>query len=167
MKDGQPQQSIPESKHLAGDGVRLKMPLNRESLWIEGDGCSVEIQVNHGLVRVTGDGCRVRIERNLGRVDYVGDGGRVYLGLGCDADTVTYRGDGGIVEAGNKGRVAAGARRSRVVRNGRLVVTEVKANETTGDECLRIQTGVKPGARISINLNGVNGKCVNIHGTTC
>ncbi|GLV41473.1 poor Imd response upon knock-in [Carabus blaptoides fortunei] len=87
-------------KRIVGDGKRIIMRTNSDSLLVIGSGNSVEVERNDGKIEVIGDGCRVSVTAGSGSIEYNGDGG--YLRTGSmDMSKIIYNGDGGRVVSAN------------------------------------------------------------------
>lgn len=85
-----------KTKQFIGDGKRIVMRTNSDSLLVIGSGNVVKIERNDGDIQVVGDGCRVSVTTGSGSIKYTGDGGRLHTGS-MDLSKITYRGDGGKI----------------------------------------------------------------------
>lgn len=92
--------SMPKMKRIVGDGKRIFMRTNSDSLLVIGSGNLVEVERNDGRIEVIGDGCRVSVTRGSGSIEYNGDGGYLHTGS-MDISKITYKGDGGRVVSAN------------------------------------------------------------------
>lgn len=85
-----------KTTQFIGDGKRIVMRTNSDSLLVIGSGNVVNIERNDGDIQVVGDGCRVSVTTGSGSIKYTGDGGRLHTGS-MDLSKITYKGDGGKI----------------------------------------------------------------------
>lgn len=90
----------PKTKRIVGDGKKIMLRTNSDSLLVIGSGNSVTVDNNEGSIKVIGDGCTVSVGKGFGKIEYKGDGG--YLETGSDLSNIKYRGDGGKIVQLNK-----------------------------------------------------------------
>lgn len=91
-----------KARRIVGDGQKIILRTNSDSLLVIGSGNSVQVENNEGTITIVGDGCRISVERGDGRIEYNGDGG--YLETGSNLRNIKYKGDGGRIVQLNSGK---------------------------------------------------------------
>lgn len=84
-----------KTKRIVGDGKKIILRTNSDSLLVIGSGNTVTVDNNEGFIKVVGDGCTVSVGKGIGKIEYKGDGG--YLETGSDLANIKYKGDGGRI----------------------------------------------------------------------
>lgn len=79
---------------IIGDGKKIIMRRNSDSLFVIGSGNIITVDNNEGFIKIVGDGCKLSVENGTGSIEYNGDGG--YLKTGKNIK-IKYKGDGGKI----------------------------------------------------------------------